>query len=335
MISSSEPTAPAGLRLRAYAGEADLEAIVAIMNAENRADGIPERLTVADLRAEYSNPGDHFDPARDVVLAEMDGQPVGVSSGEWIDTHADELREHRLFGAVHPDWRRRGIGSALHRDAERRARELAATQQTERRRMLAMFTGERQAGAVAIAQASGYHAVRWFFDMVRPDLDDIPEIPMPEGLEVRPITEDLHRALWEADLEAFRDHWGGFDDSEESFRRWLASPHFDPALFVVAFDGDEIAGGVLNGIFAEENAELGLRRGWLNSVFTRRAWRKRGLARALIARSLLVLRDRGMTEAALGVDAENPLGALGLYESVGFRTAERFTAWRRPLEDGR
>jgi mycothiol synthase len=329
---NSRRTAAVEVRLRPYAGEEDLATIAAIMNAENEADRIPERLTAADLRSEYANPNEHFDPARDVVLAEVDGAPVGVSIGEWVDTHDGELREHRLFGAVHPDWRRRGIGTALHRDAERRARALAATQQTDRRRVLAMFNGERQAGAVAMAQAAGYRTVRWFFDMVRADLDGIPEVPMPEGLEVRPITEDLYRALWDADLEAFRDHWGGFDGSEEAFRRWLDSPHFDASLFVVAFDGDQIAGGVLNGIFAEENAALGLQRGWLNSVFTRRPWRKRGLARALIVRSLAVLRERGMKEAALGVDAENPTGALGLYESVGFRTAERYAAWRRSLE---
>ena len=73
----------------------------------------------------------------------------------------------------------------------------------------------------------------------------------------------------------------------------------------------------------------GVRRGWLNSVFTRRAWRRRGLARALIARSLGVLRERGQTSAALGVDADNPSGALGLYERLGFAVDQRATAWRK------
>jgi mycothiol synthase len=89
---------------------------------------------------------------------------------------------------------------------------------------------------------------------------------------------------------------------------------------------------VLNAIYSEENAALGIRRGWLDSVFTRRAWRRRGLARALIVRSLHLLRARGMEIAALGVDADNPSGALGLYESVGFAVTERLTTWRRPLE---
>jgi mycothiol synthase len=134
-------------------------------------------------------------------------------------------------------------------------------------------------------------------------------------------------------VEAFQDHWGGFDASEASFRRWIERPEWNPELFVVAWDGGEIAGGVVNAIFPEENEALGLNRGWLESVFTRRRWRKRGLARALIARSLHVLATRGLNAAALGVDADNPSGALGLYESFGFSVIHRGQAWRRPMED--
>ena len=85
----------------------------------------------------------------------------------------------------------------------------------------------------------------------------------------------------------------------------------------------------INSIDADENATLGIRRGWLGSVFTRRAWRRRGLATALIAQSLVALRERGMTSAGLGVDAENQSGALGLYERMGFEVKDRFTAWRK------
>ena len=177
--------------------------------------------------------------------------------------------------------------------------------------------------------------MRWFFDMERPIGDDLPPVPpMPAGLEVRPVGADDGWAIWEADHDAFQDHWGGFDASEASFRRWTESPEFDPALFIVAYDGDEIAGAVLNVIYPEENELLGLKRAWLDSVFTRRAWRRRGLARALIVRSLHLLRERGMERGALGVDADNPSGALGLYESAGFAVTERMTAWRRPMEEG-
>ena len=150
--------------------------------------------------------------------------------------------------------------------------------------------------------------------------------------QVREVRQAEIYSICRADVEAFRDHWGGFDDSDATLERWKKSPSWDPSLWVVAWDGDEVAAGVINAIEEEENRALGVERGWLHSVFTRRPWRRRGLARALIARSLVKIRDRGMTSAVLGVDADNPTGAFGLYESVGFEVSYRSTAWRKPLE---
>jgi GNAT superfamily N-acetyltransferase len=154
---------------------------------------------------------------------------------------------------------------------------------------------------------------------------------LPAGIDLRPITPDLVRQVWLADVDAFSDHWGGFDPSDAHLASWLAHPSTDIGLWVAAFDGDEVAAGIINAIDAAENETLGIRRGWLASVFTRRAWRRRGLATALIARSLIVLREHGMTTAALGVDADNQNGALGIYEHMGFEVDERSTAWRRPF----
>jgi mycothiol synthase len=306
--------------------------MVGVENAENEADQITYRTRVEEQRAHYAHPTEQFDPSRDVTIAELDGVIVGFANRQWVDTNDGQLREYRTGGAVHPEWRRRGIGSALLAENQRQARALAGMHETDRPRALGSFTGEHQAGAIGLMERGGYEPVRYFFDMERPNLDDVPDVPLPDGLEVRPITPDLELRVWHADVEAFRDHWGGFDTSEEAFRRYADAPDFNPSLWVIAFDGEEVAGGVINTIYPEENAAHNVKRGWLDSVFTRRPWRRCGLARALIARSLLRLRERGMTSAMLGVDAENPTGALGLYESVGFRVTQRFTAWRKPLE---
>ena len=55
------------------------------------------------------------------------------------------------------------------------------------------------------------------------------------------------------------------------------------------------------------------------------------LGRALVAESLRVLRDAGAETARLGVDAENPHGALGLYETLGFGVVQRGRIYRKPL----
>lgn len=322
--------AAAGLRLRPYAGLDDVDEIVRIVNAGNRADGVDERWTVPALRSWFEHPTATFDARRDVVVGELGGRPVAAGGLEWVDTRDGEHREYRFWGAVDPELRGRGIGSRLLVHHEKRARTLVAEQRPDREPVLGTFVPVGRP-AESLLRAAGFDVARWFFEMVRPTLDGVVVSSLPDGLEIRPVTSDQHPAIWRANREAFRDHWGGSDESPEAMHRLLADPDTDPGLWVIAWDGDEVAGGIWNEIFPEENAELEMQRGWLGSVFTRRPWRARGLARALIGRSLELLRERGMTSAALGVDADNPTGALGLYEAAGFVVHDRSVAMRRPL----
>ena len=336
-MTGAEPMVAAvpGLRLRPYAGSADLPEMVRIQNAEWEADGLDYRETVDDQAAFFAHATPKFDVARDVTIAEVDGRMVGYARRDWVDAN-DGIREYRSRGAVDPEWRRRGIGSGLLADSQQQLASLASTHAADRPRFLGTFTEGRNVGANALAEASGYRPVRWFFTMARPGLQEsLPPIrQMPDLLVVRPVETGQLLQIWRADIEAFRDHWGGGDDSDEAFRRYQDAPDFDPSLWVVAWDGDEVAAAVVNTIYAHENEATGGRRGWLDSVFTRRAWRKRGLASALIARSLHVLAERGMETAMLGVDADNPSGALRLYESFGFAVVERGQAWRKPMAEG-
>src|SRR5215210_558523 len=125
----------ADLRLRPYAGEADIPAIVVIENAEDAADGIHARTTVDDVLNRYRNASESFDPVRDVTIAEIGGQTVAFGGRQWVDT-TDGLREYRVDGAVLPAWRRRGIGRVLLANNERLVRELAAGHDTERPKFL-------------------------------------------------------------------------------------------------------------------------------------------------------------------------------------------------------
>lgn len=310
-----------------------MAAIVRISNAENEADGISERFNEASESVWLGTPSEQFDARRDIVMAELEGEVVAFAGQEWVDMREGNRRSYRLWGSVDPAHRRRGIGAALLADNERRARALAATHDVELRRAFGSFSADDRPGA-RLLEAAGYEVERWFFDMTRPSLDGLVDLPLPDGLELRTVTRELYPQLWGANREAFRDHWGGSDESEAAMNRFFDQPDGDPALWLIAWDGDEIAGGVINGISPDENVALGIQRGWLHSVFTRRPWRRRGLARALIAKSLIALRERGMTSASLGVDADNPQGALGLYEEAGFTVAERFNAWSKDMTGG-
>jgi mycothiol synthase len=322
-----------GLSLRVHPGGTEPAALMApIVSAVDAAIGIDELTTAADLENWLSHATETFDPSRDVVLAEVDGALVAYASVGWVDT-SDGLREFRVGGYVHPDWQGKGIGRRLLAWQEERARTHPATA-TERPLVIGTWSADENVRKVRLLTHAGYEQVRFFFEMRRPTLDEIELPPMPDGLEIRPIAADRasQKQLWDADVEAFQDHWGGFDASDTAFEAWLTRPNHDPALWVAAWDGDEIAGAVTNMIFADENAAFGIARGWMETVFVRRAWRRRGLGAALVARALVRLREAGMTEAALGVDSDNPSGALALYQRAGFDVHRRSAAYRKPME---
>jgi mycothiol synthase len=328
------PEAPPipGLAFRRMRLPDDLEPIAALFNACNEADRIEDRNDVEGLAQWYAT-ASTWDPLTDVLLAEVDGRLVGYGKVHWVDDN-DGGRNFASWGAVHPEWRRRGLGRAILHANQRRLREIATAQEPIPGlvRRYDSWAAETQIGAIALLESEGYAAVRTSFEMLRPTLDDIVEFTLPEGIEVRPVRPEDHRAIWAADIEAFADHWGGMDRSEAAFQRYFTGPDFTPDLWRVAWDGDEVAGQVNNMVMREYNAQTGSRRGLLAGVSVRRPWRGRGLARALVSQSLVVFRDIGMTDAVLFVDADNPTGALGVYEANGFVVQQREQAFRKPFD---
>jgi len=69
---------------------------------------------------------------------------------------------------------------------------------------------------------------------------------------------------------------------------------------------------------------------WLERISVRRAWRRRGLGRAITGEALRRLRAAGLADAMLGVDADNPIGAIDLYEGMGFEVTQRSMIYGRP-----
>jgi mycothiol synthase len=323
-----------GLSLRVHTGGIGPAALMApIANAVYAANGMDEMTTVAELENWLAHVTDGFDPGRDVALVEVDGALVAYGWVEWVDTQ-EGTRDFRLGGYVHPDWQSRGIGRRLLAWQEEHARAHPAATASERPRSFGTWSSDQNVRKVRLFTRSGYEVVRFFFEMNRPNLDNIEVPPMPDGLEIRPVAADRAslKQMWDADVEAFQDHWGGFDASDSAFEAWLTDPNHDPDLWVVAWDGDEITGAVTNAIFAAENEAFGRARGWMETVFVRRRWRRRGLGAAIVARALVRLREAGMTSAGLGVDSDNPSGALALYERAGFNIHRRSAAYRKPME---
>lgn len=318
------------LRARSYRGAADHLAMAEMITRWFRASGIDEVSTAEDLAHNYAHL-ENCDPNTDMVMVETtSGRLVGYTRTDW-DQVVEGPRKYAVFGKIDPDMRGSDLPLALLKAGLDRAQVIAATHDVDCPKLFEGWVSEREPDFQQAYEALGFTPVTYGATMVRPHLDDIPDAKLPVGLEIRPVEESHLRAIWEADKEAFRDHWGYAEPSEDDYLRFLEFPHRDESLWKVAWDGDGVAGQVRTFINADENAELGQQRGWTEDISTRRDWRKQGVARALICASLRELKQRGMTDAALGVHTENPTGAFQLYESLGYAVTDRYTTFQLPI----
>ncbi len=326
---ADSPDVP-NLAFRGFRGGEDFPHIARVLNDACAADGVDRVERTEDVERTYAHL-DNCDPRTDMVFAEIEGDPVAYGRVTWW-TEIEGIRRFMPFCFVHPDARGRGIGTAMLAHNEARLREIAAEHPTDREQTFEVFHTDTEEGARTLYERAGYKPVLYSVDMVRPDLEDIPDEPLPEGLVVRTPADSEMRKVWEAEVEAFRDHIGASEGTENDFRQFLEFPWNEPGLWRVAWDGDEIAGQVRSYVDVHHNEQFGRKRGYTEDISVRRSYRRRGLARSLLVQSLRAVRDRGMTEAALSVLTENLHGALRLYESVGFRRVRTWTTMYKPFD---
>jgi mycothiol synthase len=330
---SAGPNVP-GITYRGFRGEIDYPAMSAIISGSKGADDLEWTSSAEDIARNYRHLV-NSDPETDMLFVEVDGEVIGYSR-VWWQEEITGRRVYMHFAHLLPEWRGQGIRQTMVQHSEARLRQIAAGHPINGSDVFSAGAADSETHWESLLQEMGYEAVRYGYTMVRPDLEDLPDPPLPPGLEVRPVKPEQVDRIWAAAQEAFRDHWGYSEDewSLEHLRSWQESPTYDPSLWQIAWDGDQVAGMVQNFVDEAENKEYGRRRGYTEGICVRRPWRRQGLAKALIARSFRRIKELGMTEAALGVDAQNPNGALQLYESMGFQVVKRYTTYHRPLDLG-
>ena len=323
---------PPGYRLRPLQAPDDYPHMAAAMNASAVADGLDWADTAESVANSLTVPYPS-DPARDVIVAEVGGQLVGYGR-VWWRKMAEGGTLYCSSNFVAPAGRGGEVRRAMLRWAESRLRQIAAGHPAERTRQYQVFSDLNVADLVAVLAAEGYAPARYAFKMVRPTLDDIPDFPLPPGLEVRPVRPEQIRAIWEADVDAFRGMVGFSEPTEADYQAYISDPHcFQPEMWQIAWDvtNNAIAGQVKAFINRAENEQYNRRRGYTEDICVAHPYRRRGLARALIVRSLRQQREMGMRESALGVDAENETGALRVYLDCGFRVIRRSAWFRKPM----
>lgn len=317
------------LTFRSFRGDRDFPAMVEIMNATAKADRLEYNETVDDVARLFARLA-NCNPREDMIFAEVDGRPIAYGRVFWRDEIAG-LRLYTSLGFIDPDFRRHGLGRAMLAWNQARLAEIARTHDPEIEKAYNAYAVDTSPGGVALLESSGYEMARRFAEVIRP-IDPPPSsAPMPGGLRIVPAEPAHYPAVWAARAESHADHWGFTPPTAGDYERWLHERRLQPHLWKVAWDGDEVAGAVLNHVDVQRNAWSGKERGYTQDVFVRRPWRRRGLARALLTESILMFRTMGMEETLLGVDTTNPSGAHHLYADVGYRPVMCHLHYRRPF----
>ena len=304
---------------------ADINDVAQLILDVCTADGDPTMADSAeDLQKYWSEPG--FNLEQDTWVAETsDGRIVGFE--EFYDRHAHAVLEGD--GYVHPDYLGQGIGTAMLRAMEARAREAMKQAEPDLRVHIRNGMSALDTRSCEMHENEGYRLVR-FSRRMEITLDEAPPAPKwPHGIELRPFVVEEHaRPVFDAVDEAFRDHWGHTPMRYEVWKEYhISRETFDPGLWFIAWDGDQIAGTSL----CRYRNDIG----WVSMLGVRRPWRRQGLARALLLHSFAEFYKRGMKIIGLGVDAENPNGATKLYQSAGMRIAAEYALYEKELRPGR
>lgn len=329
-IDVAETPPVPGLIFRGFRGPEDYPQMAVIIAESGKVDDSEWAPDPSDIASDYAHQL-NCDLDRDMIFAQVGDETVGYGRIWWNDV-INGPRLYTFFAHLLPQWRGQGIRRAMARWLMERAADIAAAHPAAKEKWLQAWAGESEAHWSGLLAACDFQIVRYGLEMKRSLLgDDLPDCPLPDGCEIRPGSKAEWRQIWEAAREAFRDHWGATEWTEESYLSWQGQTTFVPHRWRIAWYGDEVAGGVLNFIDARENERNDRLRGYTETIFVRRPFRGRGVAKALIAASFQVLKAEGMTEAALGVDAENLSGALHLYRKMGFRKEKQHMTFRKKL----
>lgn len=297
----------------------DTEQYAHLLNAVSATDDFGETFTPVELAENLEAPG--FRPAVD-SLSWWDGDAMIASVEVNVRqlTGDDGLAKAFVDGAVHPEHRGRGLGTAIMGWGQQRALALAAQRHPGHEVQLDTWNMTAQSSYAALAAEWGYSPVRYFSEM-RVDLDGW---SAPEGdARVERILATTHRIddrlsapAHRAHLDAFRDHWNFTPGTIEKWEHFTSGSTFRPEYSRLALDASDPEDPVDAYVLCQQNTEDEL---YVALVGTRRRARGRGLASTLLADVVRQARETGLAAVTLGVDAASPTGAGGVYERVGFR----------------
>ena len=311
----------------------DLDAVVAVINNAG-VDQIGNPLTnAAEVRGDWEVPSFNLQTSTRVAESAK-GQIIGYI--EVWDTDSIPVLNW-VWARVDPQFEGLGIGTAMMSWADERLLTTLKRAPEDARVAYRSAALSSHSPSKELFEDHGMELVRRFWHMMIEFDGPPPEPVWPVGITLSSFAErpDL-RSIVRVDDEVFQDHWGYVSQPEEdlvkSFREWIDSkPNFDPSLWFLAMDGEEIAGICL---CSRERLEYP-GAAWVNVLGVRRPWRKQGLGLAMLHHAFDVFYREGKEKVGLGVDSSSLTGATRLYEKAGMSVVKQDDAYEKEIRPGR
>jgi mycothiol synthase len=300
----------------------DLETVLRLLEVCDIAEyGVPD-ITPEDLRTLWQGPT--FNKATDAWMV--------IAPGDRLIGYADvEHRQHvrnYTFMRVLPEYAGQGVEEYLLQLVENWAQKRIPLAKPGVRVTLNSWASSLNDAAPRSFERAGFKEVRrhWRMEIEMTESPLAPE--WPEQVTVRTfIPGQDDRIVYNAVDEAFQDHWGHIEGNYEEWKHWtIERENFDPSLWFLAFDGEEIAGASL--------CTYQMDNGWVDTLAVRRPWRRKGLGLALLQHSFAEFYQRGKYKVGLGVDSQNLTGATRLYKRAGMHVARIYISYEKELRAG-
>jgi ribosomal protein S18 acetylase RimI-like enzyme len=242
-----------------------------------------------------------------------------------------------VYGCVRKQYENNGLGAYLVDWAETRARKAVPRCPQGTRVSMYLLTAPSHEPTVALFEKLDLNPIRYQWFMMR-NLDEVLPDPLwPQGIYIQTYESYPHlETILVAADEAFEDHWGHVDRSEdqerlERFRHSIENnPDFDPSLWYLAMDGEDIAGVAL----CSPNLGPDRLTGVVDTLGVRRSWRRKGLGLALLHHCFKEFRSRSYEKVGLGVDSQNLSGATRLYKRAGMEVVSEIAVYEKELRPG-
>ena len=269
---------------------------------------------------------------QDSLIAVNDEGDVVASVWSYVPSVAESKWRGFHDNYVRPDYRSPLMQEFVLEWWEARCRQRFARKDDGLPRFLWRDAYDWQEDKISFLEAHGYEPLRYYDELLADLSAPVTERSLPDGLSIMswesaPL-DDSHSVH----NEAFADHWGSQPQSETSWAQNVNDFSLPSASFV-AYDGETPVAYLMAAAYPLDFDDKGRREAWIEGLGTLRAYRRKGIGSALVTSAMAEFASMGMEFAVLGVDSENPTGAYGVYQSLGFVPDRRSIAYIKDVSD--